>query len=428
MVVFGQVRELRKRARLAAGVVCFFAMPVHAQQPLEEFLLAADTQALDLREAASVYAQAGSQIDEARSRLLPNVTAQGSYTRNEFQAAFSNPLTSTQTVIQPYEALLATFSLNVPLFDFASWSALIQSEALRDAAEARHGLTHQAVRIAVAQIWHQLVASRSVLAAAQRNVDANQQSVTVVEARVSVGVSPALDLARAQAELARARQALAEATLQSRLAERNLFNLTGLHAEGDTAELSDELEPEQPLEHFLERLEQLPTLRAAFANQRIADMANDTAWTLFLPTLQGFARESGSNAAGFTGQNWAWSLGLTANWQLDFLRPAQVSTRAHGADLARVQTERVRQTLETQIYESWQRVDAARASLEAAHSGLEAATRAAQDARVRFDAGSGTQLEMIQAERDRFQAEVQRIQATATLRVARMILHFRVQI
>ncbi len=137
------------------------------------------------------------------------------------------------------------------------------------------------------------------------------------------------------------------------------------------------------------------------------------------------ATESGSNAAGFTGQNWSWAISVTATFSLDFVRPAQISTRGSLADAADIRSERALQQIETSIFEAWQRVEASRARVESANVGLEASRRAAEDARIRYESGAGTQLEQIQAERDLFQAEATRIQQVADLRVARAVLWIR---
>src|SRR5690606_12405966 len=105
--------------------------------------------------------------------------------------------------------------------------------------------------------------------------------------------------------------------------------------------------------------------------------------------------------------------------------PARIGTATAALEGAEVRAERAVQQVETAIFEAWQRVEASRASAEAAIAALEASRRAAADARARYEAGAGTQLEQIQAERDLFQAEVAHIQAIANLRVARAVLRIR---
>ena len=116
---------------------------------------------------------------------------------------------------------------------------------------------------------------------------------------------------------------------------------------------------------------------------------------------------------------------LTATWSLDFLRPAQIGTRSDQLASARAAADLAAQQAETRIFEQWHRVRSLRAAAAAARAARDALARAAEDAHLRYDAGAATQLDAIQADRDLFQADVQRIQADASLGVARTTLRIR---
>ncbi|AKF07679.1 TolC family protein [Sandaracinus amylolyticus] len=412
---------------LVALVTALVASPTgaHAQQPLREFLAARGTGSLDVREARAALRQAQSQVDEARARLLPSFTAQGGYQRNEFEAGFTNPVTGGQVVIQPFDSLTAQFTATVPLIDIGSWSVFFQTEAIADSQSARLELADQNVAVAIVQIWHQLVGSRAVVEASERNLEALERNREAAAARVEVGVAAQLELSRAETEVTRAQQSLAEARLAVVLAARNLENLTGLTPIDERPSLEEVPPHLEPFDAYMANSSDLPAVRAARAASRAADIAADTAWTSLLPIISGYARESGSNAAGFQGANWSYALGVQAVWTLDFLRPAQIGTRQAAAEVTEVQLERAVQQTETSIFDAYQRVGAARARTDAATAGVASAQRAAEDARVRFEAGAATQLDLIQAERDLFQAEVLRIQALADLHVAHATLRIR---
>lgn len=418
---------------LAALAVAASPSLAAAQQPLSRFLQSADEHALDVREAQATMRQARSQVDEARARLLPVVTGQLSYQRNDPVVEITiptggiddmgNPVTR-QASITPQDQLGATASVSVPLLDLGAWTGYFATEASADASDAMLELTHQNVDVAVVQVWHQLVGQRALVEAAERNLEATQRSRDAAAARTEVGVSGQLELARAEAELARARQSLSEAQLMATLAARNLENLTGLRPTETAVELEDDLEAEPPLERFLRRAGDMPAVRAARHQARAAGIQRDGAWMALLPTISATGVARWSNAAGF-GQQDSYYVGLTATWSLDFARPARIGTASAALDAAAVRSERAAQQVETAIFEAWERVQSSRASAEAATAALEASRRAASDAAARFEAGAATQLDQIQAERDLFQAEVARIQAIANLRVARAVLRIR---
>ena len=64
-----------------------------------------------------------------------------------------------------------------------------------------------------------------------------------------------------------------------------------------------------------------------------------------------------------------------------------------------------------------------RAAAVSARAEQEASEHAAEVARARYDAGTATHLELLEAERDAFAAEVSRVQAEADLAYARFALH-----
>src|SRR5262249_45320632 len=87
-----------------------------------------------------------------------------------------------------------------------------------------------------------------------------------------------------------------------------------------------------------------------------------------------------------------------------------------------LRAERTRLGVRDQIHEDWQRVHAGIAKSRAARAQSEAAALASQYASERYSSGAGTQLDVIQAQRDAYGAEVARIQADADLEFARALL------
>jgi outer membrane protein TolC len=401
--------------------------PAAAQQPLSTFIAAAEDHALDIREAEEVSAQAGSRVDEARARLLPSFTTSAGYTRNEYEVIVTIPTSATdsrEAVITPYDQLQATFALTIPLVDVGAWLQLFSSETSADASALRASASVIDVDVQVVQAYYQLVAARAVRASAERAVLTADENAQVASARAGAGLASEVDLERARTDAERARQTLAEADLEERLAARTLLVLSGLEAESGRASLADDLHPEPALDLFLDHVGAHPRVEAAARDVVAAEQLRDAGWMGLLPTLAGFASERVTNAAGF-GPGSAWSLGVTLSWTLDFGRPATISTRDHDTTLAEIRAERSRTETETAVIEGWHRVTSLLARARAARAALGSSARAAEVARARFTAGTGTQLEVSQAERDALSSEVQQIQADADLIVARYVLRLR---
>lgn len=217
---------------------------------------------------------------------------------------------------------------------------------------------------------------------------------------------------------------LAEARLAATLSAQNLTVLTGITPSDVRVVLSDDLHAEPALDTFTAGVDDLPGLEAAEADVRSAERLRDGAIMAFLPTFSGTFAERVTNAAGF-GPNSVWSLSINATWTLDFVRPFTIESREASLSAARIREEETRLLSEAAIVEAWHRVASMIERASAAQAALDASTRAASDARSRFEAGAGTQLEAILSERDRFGAEVALIQALGDLKVARASLRIR---
>jgi outer membrane protein TolC len=399
-----------------------------AAQPLEVFLDAASTHATDVREAEALREQARSAVDEARARLLPSFTATGAYTRNEYEVLVTIPrgvgMDPLQATITPYDQLTGTFTLNVPIVDLSAWETFFAAEASADAAGERAEGAAADAQIQAATAYYQLVAAIAVRASAERAVATAEDNLAFVDTRVTSGLASELDEARAEADLARARQTVAEAELQVTLGTRNLYVLTGIEADASTLSPSPAGSDEGPREAWLARAAELPSVRAARRDLDAAERSRDAAWMGLVPVLSGTASERLTNAAGF-GPTAAWSLGLTLSWTLDFGRPAAISTREHAASAAAAREERTRTLAETQILEAYSRIGSLGARAEAARVGLSASERGARVAHARYEAGTGTALDVSNAERDLFAADVARIQAEAELELQRALLRLR---
>lgn len=431
-----------QRIRIASSliVLSFLLVPdlALAQQPLAEFLAGSDGASIDLRTAGAARDTSRAQSDEARARLLPSFVASGLYQHNEIQvqlalACFDNPVHPPNQPcmnpgplanIQLFDVFSATLQLNIPIIDIQGWSMFFSSEQAADAASERVDASQQDVHAQVVLQWHQLVAAHAVRNAAQHNLDAVVATRDNVQARFDAQVAPQLELSRAVAEVLRAEQTLSEADLQIVLAERNIELITGVHPSSAAQTLTDDLHEEPPLDEFMTRSHDAPIVRAATHAVRAAEMQVDAAWEGLLPTLAGAARESATNAAGFSAPT-QWALVLQASWTLDFLRPAQIGTRSDQLATAHAQEDLAVQQAETRVFEQWHRVRSLRTRAAAAQGALEALQRADQDAHARYDAGAATQLEVITADRDLLQAQVAQIQAIADLGIARHTLRIR---
>ncbi|HYS82416.1 MAG TPA: TolC family protein [Anaeromyxobacteraceae bacterium] len=410
-------------------VALLAAPPALALQPLSTFVAGARRASTDDRVAALTAVQQDAEALAALGRVLPSATARGVYTRNEFESKLTpgqlgapsgSALPSGALVIQSANQLDGYFQLDAPIIDAAGWARTAAARANARAARSTAAATILDVEKQVARNYYQLVGAAALHAAGERTLQAAQQNLGLARERHAGGVATELDVYRAASEVERARQSISDAELTFELSRRALRTLSGVAAEGDVSAASDDLQEESSLESWEGRpLEAIPSVAASVEQRSTAESTALAAKLAFLPTLSASAQEHLTNAPGFTGHEALWVLNVTAAWKLDVTTYGTLRSQDAAAEIARTREVAARQRALDQVHESWFRVHDGIAKSRAARAEAQAAGAAVSRARERYQQGAGTQLELVQAERDAFSAEVSRIQADADLSYAR---------
>lgn len=412
---------------LAALVWWLPAAPALALQPLADFLSGARRASVDDREAAVTALEADNDALVTLGHALPSFSARGTYTRNQYDVTIPFSLTPgappTVFTIQPADQWDAFLELDVPLIDLAAWTrARAAKAAARSASHAQRATLLQ-VEQQVAGAYYQLVGAEALRRSAQQTLQVSKDNLQLIRDRRSEGLTTELDVNRAAAEVETAKGSIADADLSSELARRALQTLTGLTPEGESSAAEDDLHDEPPLAQWEDTPEaQLPALQAAAEQTQAADLSRRSATFALLPTLSGAAQERFTNATSFVGQPAYYTLILALSWRLDVSTVATLKSQSEATEVARLHEERARLAARDQIHNAWQRVRADIIKSRAARAQVKAAALAAEYARERFAEGAGTQLEVVQAQRDAFGADVARIQADADLSYSRAVL------
>ncbi len=408
---------------ISAIGVLLAAAPAEALQPLETFLRGAAETGTDNREARANADSQRAQATAALGRLLPGLSLRGAYTYNQYESAVALPTggdSPQRITIVPQDQLDGTATLTVPLVDLANFARL--GSAREGAAAATEqaraaGLTTEAL---VAQDYYQLIADLGLVEAARRALDVARVNLTLTEERFRAGGAAALEVDRARAEVERQVQQLAVAELQRELAARSLTSRTDIAPALDTPiALADDLRDEAPLEAFQPADQQLPSLAAAISARRAQEAQARAQRLTLAPSLSASLAERGTNAPGFAGHEFSYQGVVSLAWSFDLSTEANVRAQDALVTAAAAREERARLAARDAIHRSWNTVRTGIARSRSARSELEASARAAGLARDRYAVGAATQLDLLQAQRDAFSAEVARVQADADLANAR---------
>ncbi len=418
-------------ARMVLAACLLAAGPAAALQPLEAFLHGASTSGPDNREARASAEAQQAQATAALGRLLPGLSARGTYTRNQYESTVTLPAVggdAQSITLTPRDQLDGAATLSVPLIDLASYARLGSARAGAAAAGEQARATALTTEAFVAQDYYQLVADLGLVAAARRALDVSRASLALTEERFRAGSAAGLDVDRARADVERQVQQLASAELQRELAARSLASRSGVapafeRSGGDRPEaaqrLADDMHEEPPLEQFQPSDADLPSLAAAIEARRSQEAQARAQRFTLVPSLSASFTERATNAAGFVGHELAYQGVLAVAWSVDLTTVANIRAQEALAGAALAREERARLAARDAIHRSWNTVHTGIARGRSARAELEASARAAELARDRYAVGATTQLDLLQAQRDAFSAEVARAQADADLANAR---------
>ncbi len=375
-----------------------------------------------LQALQALIAQA--QVAQAEAGLLPKINMTGTYT-DTFQQVPPNPITiivSGAPVTFTLPAApnpLYTFGLTLtyPLY---SGGALQDQVAIARAnftgSQAQLAATVGLVVLQVRQAYYQVQLTQGQVAAAQRAVDAARENVRVTGARVRVGSSPQFDLLQAQAQEAQFEQSLTQAKANAVQAQQNLDIVVNQPQTTVVSPTSPFGLPEPPQDSealVALALRTRPELQVSQAAIQAQEAAIDLAASGLRPTVTisgGGSVQTGDPTTKFPVN---WSGMVTAAWAIwdGGLTPAKIEQARQQLAVAQTQDAQLRQTVEQQVRSAYLNLQNAAETLRSAESQLTAAREQLRIANVRFQAGVGTQLEVVQAQQTLAQADQAVVQA-----------------
>jgi outer membrane protein TolC len=399
-------------------LITFTSVSVLAQ-PLSDFLKSADENNFDRRIASEQMEKAAADAKVAWTALLPSLTIQGGWTHNQYAAEASLPNGMggvNKLVITPADQFDAIFRVDLPLVDVARWFRTSAAFKGEDGAKHREAMMRDVVKRQVAQTYFGYAAALAVNDSAKKSASVAEAQLKLMEIRQGVGSITELELLRAKSEVQRTKQVVIDTETLVATMAMSLATLTGITPAASIAL------PDVKAESFDGKMsvEELPALKAAQTDIDSASALATASKFQLIPTLNAQFTQRLSNATGFQGQAATYNLGINFLWRLDGPTVMNMGSMSHVENTARIAQEKTRRQLEDGLKTDLLRFNAAKSKVETARVQVEVATKAAQIAKDRYAAGASTQVDVIQAERDLFGAEVGQIQAKTELASARV--------
>jgi len=347
--------------------------------------------------------QAQVNVDRAWTVLFPTLAAQGKFTRNNTAFPFQVNATEIRT-IQPVNQLDAAINFTMPLLVPAAYPALHAVEMNQKVSEETYKTSLDNILFAVAQTFHSAVLADEVLLARRANITVTRATLTNAQTRFSAGSVTKVDVDRAELAVLRAVQAERDAQLALDQTYRALATLIqeppGFHVVAPTAtapaattasdaggnvDLALHLRPE------FRSLE--ATIEAENAEQR------SYAWK-WAPSLSGFGNARRFNYQNFKGDSYAWAVGLQLDWILydGGIRDTQRHLAGAIAKEIAVRADVLRDTIRDDIANGLQQIATKTQGQQTAERSVDLARETIELVRVQYEAGTATQVDLLQAQ------------------------------
>lgn len=375
--------------------------------------------------AVEGVSQAESNIGKATSRLLPNLTAEGSYTR------YSEKKTSSSGfVIQPDDSSSASLKLTQPLYSGGrEWNFRRQAKMLLE--KSRDGLEfskESVVRLAARAYFGVLKAGKEldIKDAALKRAEERRR---VAAARLKVGEVTRSAVLRAEAEVAGAEAELTKAQGDLTDAKNLLKRIIGGEEEITVAEPQPLSQVEGDIDTLVGKaLESRLDYKQTSLDQKVASEGIDYAKGAFLPSLrlEGLAtyREQNPETSFLLKDSVSASVVLTYPIFEGFLRKSELSearSKFREAELRRLGLKR---DIEVEVRDAYNNVESVRAVIDSYRKQLDFAEEDYKMVFEQFKYGLATTVDVIDADTVLISAQRSLMNSTYDLELAKVELKY----
>lgn len=431
-------------AMMSAPAVVVNAQP-HPTPPTANDLRAIVARPLSLAAALNTALQHSAAILKAKNDLestyglvvqtraiaLPKLTATGNFTHTDPGA-----IENFANILQPNQTWNAGLKIVQSIYEGGRLGSAIRAARLtKEQALLQYQTVVSDTLLATRVAYYDTLLAAQQITVNEASVNLLGKELEAQQRRYDAGTVPRFNVLRAEVSVANARPGLIRARNDHRIAKNNLSNLLGYNLPRDTWEdvplqLTDTLvaEPYQvdlplAIQQALEKRTELGALRKA---RQLQDENLINARAGYQPTVQAFAGYGWRNVQ-FTKpieldhQINGWQAGVQLNWDIfdGFLTKGKVMQARAQRERAATELDDTSRQVELQVRTAYSTFIESREVLDSQLKVQEQADEALRLARARADAGTGTQLEVLDAETALTQARTTQIVALHDYSVAR---------
>jgi outer membrane protein len=388
-----------------------------------------------IRAAQASTEAAEGRVEQARSGLLPQLSATAGYERTTNNFLFHPGSLNRVGAVDSWSAINyydSSATLSQLIWDFGQTSKRWRStQASARATADQERVTLQQTLLQVRTAFFNAVANKELLAVARETLENQRNHRTQIEGFVQAGTRPPIDLSQAQADFSNAEVVVVNA-LNAYQRSKVLLNQTmGLEAPIDYDVASDALPPQAgedgALEPLLESaLAARPEIGSAKEQVKAQQLLIQSARGSYGPSLALLGTIQQTTATGTNYVGWDAAVGVTLTWNLfqGGLTNGMVHEAEGNLGFAAAQLDLLRQQVRVDVDQALLAIRAAKAALSSATRALLAARQRLQLAEGRYQNGSGSVIELGDAQIAASNAAAQVVQTDYQLATARAQLLF----
>lgn len=401
-----------------------------AQEPLQLTLASAIERAVtnnrDLANTRLTIETADAQIDEAYSNALPSIGINARYTQNIKKQVFYFP--GPDGVTRPIEIgqnmdLSADLSVNQVLYSSAIGTAVEAAKTYQQISRQQLRTKTSEIVLNVRRAYLAAQLAREVLRVNETvltNTEENFRTTTVL---YKAGLRPEFDAIRAEVQLANQQPAVVQARDNYQLALDNLRILLGVD-ETQPVEITEDLVRPASLEVIEPSVEEArkvleennPTLKALSLNTEVNRDMIDLRRSDYMPTVAAFGTLRFASAADKPANLDLHTIAFAGiNISLNLFNGFRTDAQVKQAEIALLQSQQtlahVTNALKTQVESTLRKVSSARQRIGVSDKTIQQADKGYRIATTSYKAGTGTQLQINDADLALAQAKLNQLNA-----------------
>jgi outer membrane protein TolC len=369
-------------------------------------------------------AEVETQVEQAWSALFPTLAGQAKYARNYKEVAIMFPGFGN-LLLQPLNEWDFSVSASAPIIAPAAYPALDSVKRNVAAAEANFESQEAVLLVDVARAFLAAAGNDELVAARHSSLEVARATLRDAEVRMSAGTVTKVDVDRAQLAVFRAEQAERETLSARETAYRTLATL--IQADGTFKVLAQFPTTSMPDPRDLSlALHLRPEFRAFEESAKSAEAeSNARAWQ-WAPTLSAFGNARKFNYDNFARDRYSWAVGGQLDWLLydGGGRDAQRHQASARALEARAEAEQFRDRVRDDLLNDAGTLAVKKQAVETAERSLTLSQESLELIRTQYSAGTGTQLDLLQAQDALLAARVALVQAHFDVAAADLSLRY----